>query len=260
MLNSLENTPKIFNIKAFLNRYKPFDSKTIFLENILYETLKDRLGFFSKKFESTIEQRFNKFKFSNFLIEGDLEILPFTSHKFDLALSIGSLLITNDIPGVLKQWRACLKPGGVFMGAFFGNETLHELKASMYKVEEKLKVKHCMRFLPMIQTKDAGALMYRAGFASPSSDLTRHTFYAENIWEIFQILRAMGGNCCYQNSRSEILSRAFIQELESIYAKDYSTTQGLPVTIDVVALTGWAIEMNSQQLLQQQKVKSIGLL
>jgi len=260
MLNSLENTPKIFNTKVFLNRYKPFDSNTIFLEKILHETLNDRLDFFAKKFTSVVEQRFNRFKFSNFLIEGDLETLPFARNKFDLALSIGSLLITNDIPGALQQWRACLKPGGVFMGAFFGNETLHELKASMYKVEEKLKVKHCMRFLPMIQTKDAGALMYRAGFASTSSDLTRYTFHVKNIWEIFQILRAMGGNCCYQNSNSEMLSRSFTQELETIYEKDYGTTQGLPVTIDVVALTGWAIEMNSQQLLQQQKVKSIGLL
>lgn len=260
MLGSLENTPQIFNAQAFFSRYQPLDDNAVFLENILYETLKDRLDFFSKKFESKIEQRFNKFKFSHFLIEGDLEKLPFAKKTFDLVLNIGSLLITNDIPGVLQQWLACLKPGGVFMGAFFGNETLHELKSCIYKAEEKLNRKHCLRFLPMIQTKDAGALMYRAGFTNSSSDLSRHTFYAENIWGIFQVLKNMGGNCCYQNSSSEILSKNFIQELNRIYTHDYGTAQGLPVTVDVVALTGWAITMNSQELIQQQKVKSIGLL
>lgn len=255
----LNNLPKIFNLKAFLRRYQPLNQNVITLENILYETLNDRLNFFSKKFESVIEQRFNKFKFSNSLIECDLETLPFAANSFDLALSIGALLITNDIPGVLQQWRFCLKPGGVFMGAFFGNETLHELKTCIYTIEEKFQLKHCMRFLPMIQTKDAGALIYRAGFANSSSDITRHTFYAKDIWEIFKVLKAMGGNCCYQNSNSEILNKNFLQELNNIYRKNHGTVNGLPVTVDVVALTGWAVAINQQQLAQQQKIKSIGL-
>lgn len=256
----LNNLPKIFNTKEFLSRYQPLNQKVINLENILYDTLNDRLNFFSKKFESIIEQRFNKFKFSNYLIEGDLEKLPFAANSFDLALSIGALLITNDIPGILQQWRFCLKPGGIFMGAFFGHETLHELKKCMYETEEKLQLKNCLRFLPMIQTKDAGALIYRAGFTNPSSDITRHTFYAKDIWEIFRVLKAMGGNCCYQNSTSELLSKHFLQELNNLYRKNHGTVNGLPVTVDVVALTGWAVAMNQQQLAQQQKIKSIGLI
>jgi NADH dehydrogenase [ubiquinone] 1 alpha subcomplex assembly factor 5 len=256
----MEHVPKIFNQKTFLKKYNTSNANVAKLESILVDTLHERLIFFSQKFEAVIEQSLSIFKIANLEIIGDLENLPFAANSFNLALSIGSLLITNDIPGVLKQWKSCLKPGGVFMGAFFGNETLHELKACMYKTEEKLNAKHCMRFLPMIQTKDAGALMYRAGFANPSSDVTKYTFYATDIWEILRVLRAMGGNCCYQNSNSEMLTTNFIQELNRIYEEEYGTTQGLPVTLDVVVLTGWAVAMNQQQLAQQQKIKSIGLL
>ena len=167
-------------------------------------------------------------------------------------------MFTNDIPGVLKQWYAALKPGGVFMASFFGEDTLLELKNCFLKIEDALKLPHYLRFFPTIATKDAGMLLQRAGFYLPTADRTRHVLQVKNMTELLSVLKAMGGNILH--GRSAVLTKKFLKAVEAEYIEHYSSKGQLNITVDIVCMTGWAIESYAEERIQQKTQKNIGYL
>ncbi len=185
------------------------------------------------------------------------EAIPFKPQSLDLILSAGPLMFTNDIPGLLKQWYTALNPGGIFMAAFFGEESLKELKDCFLEAEEKLRIPHELHFSPTIATKDAGMLMQRAGFHLPTADRTRHVLQAASLTELLNVLKALGGNILHKRS-STALTKEFLNVVEANYRKRYADDAKLNVTIDIICMTGWAIERYLDERIQQQTVKSIG--
>lgn len=255
----MHKVPSIFDHKLFKEKYKPSQPTVIRLQNLLTETVQQRLHFFSRKFLSQVHHDFSGCRAEKNLIEIHPETLPFKHHSLDLVISSGPLMFTNDIPGVLKQWYAALNPGGVFMAAFFGEDTLMELKNCFLKVEEALKLPHYLRFFPTIATKDAGVLLQRAGFYLPTSDRTRHVFQIECLRELLNVLKALGGNILHNRSDT-VLTKEFLKSVEEKYIEQYSSKGRLNVTIDIVCMTGWAIERYAEERLQQNTPKNIGYL
>ncbi len=255
----MHKVPSIFDHGLFKEKYVQSHPNVIQLQNLLTETLQQRLHFFSRKFPSQAHHDFSGCKAQENLIEIDPETLPFKQHSIDLAISSGPLMATNDIPGVLKQWYAALKPGGVFMASFFGEDTLTELKHCFLNVEEALSLPHCLRFFPTIATKDAGMLLQRAGFHLPTADRTRHTFQVECLAELLKVLKALGGNILHSRS-SAALTKEFLKAVEAEYIKRYSCGDKLNVTVDIVCMTGWAIERYAEERIQQNTQKNIGYL
>lgn len=229
------------------------------LQNLLTKTLTARMCLFSRKFPVKVQHNFNQCTCQESIIEIHPEILPFKQHSIDLILSAGPLMFTNDVPGVLKQWFSALKPGGIFMAAFFGEDTLKELKDCFLEAEEKLRTPHELRFFPTIATKDAGMLMQRAGFHLPTADRTRHVFQVASLAELLNVLKALGGNILHNRS-STALTKEFLNLVEANYRKRYAIEANLNVTIDIVCMTGWAIERYADERIHQQTPKSIGYL
>ena len=254
----LLKVPQLFDYKRFRLHTRPNNKLVIKLQGLLDEILQERISLFSRTFPIKVIHDFSVCHLQDSTIQIDPELIPFKTHSLDLALSSGPLMFTNDIPGVLKQWYAALKPGGVFMAAFFGEESLIELKECFFKAEEKLQISHELRFFPTIATKDAGLLVQRAGFHSPTADKTRLTLHAKNLTDLLHTLKALGGNILHERSRSSI-SKKFLNTVESEYHKSYSDESGLRVTVDIVCMTGWAIERCANELINQQTPK-IGYL
>ncbi len=260
----MNKVPTIFDHQLFKAKCIYSQPNVIKLQKLLSETLQQRLALFSRKFPIQIHHDFSGCRVQeNFVqencIEIDPEILPLKHHSFDLAISSGPLMYTNDIPGVLKQWYAALKPSGVFMASFFGEDTLIELKNCFLSVEEALKLPHCLRFFPTIATKDAGMLLQRAGFNLPTADRSRHVFQVECLNELLNTLKAMGGNILHNRS-SAMLSNEFLKAVEVEYFQRYACDGCLNVTVDIVCMTGWAIERYAEERIQQNTPKSIGYL
>src|SRR6202789_990146 len=63
------------------------------------------------------------------------EIVPGQDASVDLVTSTLALHAVNDLPGALVQIRRKLKPDGLFLGALFGGETLHELRDAFAAAE-----------------------------------------------------------------------------------------------------------------------------
>ena len=103
-----------------------------------------------------------------------------------------SLHWVNDLPGLLAQVRHCLAADGLLLAAFPGGETLHELRQALLAAELDVTGGAGLRLSPMIDVRDAGALLQRAGFALPVADVERLTVrYAEPL-RLLMDLRAMG--------------------------------------------------------------------
>lgn len=251
--------PNIFDNKCLKKRIKQKHQIVVELQNLLNQTLQQRLSLFSRNFSSKILHELTNCSVAGSFIEIDPEILPFQQHSFDLIFSAGPLMFTNDIPGVLKQWYAALKTGGVFMASFIGEDSLKELKNCFASVEEIYMLPHHLRFFPTITTKDAGMLMQRAGFHLPTADRTRHIFKVNTLNEILAALKAMGGNLLNKQSK-EMISKEFIKAVEVEYFKRYSHRGQLAVTIDIICMAGWAIEYYGDERIQQNTQKSMGYL
>lgn len=251
--------PKIFDNTFLKKRIQHDHPVVVKLQELLNQTLRQRLDLFSRNFSSKALHELANCSVDDRFIEIDLEILPFKHHSFDLIFSAGPLMFTNDIPGVLKQWYAALKPGGVFMAAFMGEDSLTELKNCFLRVEEAYRLPHHLRFFPTVATKDAGMLMQRAGFYLPTADRTRHVFKVNTLQELLNATRAISGNLLSNKSKA-LLTKEFLKAVAVEYFKRYSHKGQLLATIDIVCMSGWANECYGDERIQQNTQKSMGYL
>ncbi|HEU5433079.1 MAG TPA: methyltransferase domain-containing protein, partial [Thermomicrobiales bacterium] len=101
------------------------------------------------------------------------DALDLAPESFDLAVSGLAFQFVNDLPGVLAQIRRALKPDGLLLAATIGGETLTELRQAFAAAESELEGGISPRVAPFADLRDAGALLQRAGFAVPVTDVDR---------------------------------------------------------------------------------------
>jgi NADH dehydrogenase [ubiquinone] 1 alpha subcomplex assembly factor 5 len=161
------------------------------------------------------------------------EIVPGEDMGFDLVTSTLMLHAVNDLPGALVQIRRKLKPDGLFLGALFGGETLHELRDAFATAEIETAGGISPRVAPFADVRDLGGLLQRAGFALPVADVERTTVNYRDFFSLPRDLRAHGEtNALAQRSR-KFLRRETLSALIAAY-------QPLRATFDIIYLTGWA--------------------
>ena len=86
-----------------------------------------------------------------------------------------ALQFVNDLPGTLIQVRRALKPDGLFVAALLGGATLAELRQALTEAEIDVEGGVSPRVAPLIDVRELGALLQRAGFALPVTDVDRVT-------------------------------------------------------------------------------------
>lgn len=174
-------------------------------------------------------------------VQAEEDFLPFASGTFDLVVSPPALHAVNDLPGALAQIRRVLKPDGVFLGALFGGQTLHELRGSLMSAEMAVKGGASPRVFPFADARQAGALLQRAGFALPVVDSDTVTVTYDGLPALMRDLRGMGEtNAAVQRSRTPP-GKALMAEAARIYARDHADPDGrLRATFETIHLIGWA--------------------
>ena len=171
----------------------------------------------------------------------DVETLPFEQQSLDLAVSALALQWVDDLPGVLAQIRAALKPDGLFLAAFLGGETLTELRQSLAAAEDEVRGGASPRVSPFVEMRSAGALLQRAGFALPVIDQDRRTVRYGSALHLMRDLRAMGATNVLHDRDRRPLPRAVLLRAMEIYAERFGDADGrVRATFDVISLSGWA--------------------
>ncbi|MDP1964052.1 MAG: methyltransferase domain-containing protein, partial [Reyranella sp.] len=119
----------------------------------------------------------------------DEERLPFAAESLDLVVSTLALHWTNDLVGALIQIRRALRPDGLFIGAMLGGATLTELRQCLLEAEAELSGGAGLRVSPFADGFDGAALLQRAGFALPVTDVDRVTARYPDLFALIRDLR-----------------------------------------------------------------------
>ena len=181
----------------------------------------------------------------------DEEALPFGEASLDLVVSALALQFVNDLPGTLVQIRRALKPDGLFLAALIGGETLTELRQSFAAAESEVEGGASPRVAPFADLREFGALLQRAGFALPVTDVDRLTVRYDSVFGLLRDLRRMGATNALEARRRTPLRRATLMRMAEIYAERFSDNDGrVRATFEIVWLSGWAPHPRQQQPLK----------
>jgi SAM-dependent methyltransferase len=191
------------------------------------------------------------------LPDSESEPLPLQSESVDLAVSALALQFVNDLPGVLAQIRRALKPDGLSLAAMVGGDTLTELRQSFAAAEAELEGGVSPRVAPFADLRDVGALLQRAGFALPVTDVDRIVVRYDNAFALMQDLRRMGATNVLVERRRAPTRRATMLRMAQIYSERFADPDGrIRATFDVIWLSGWAPHESQQQPLQPGSAKA----
>jgi SAM-dependent methyltransferase len=190
-------------------------------------------------------------------IGADEEALPFRDNMLDLVVSALALQFVNDLPGVLVQIRRALKPDGLFLAALIGGDTLTELRQSFAAAESEVEGGASPRVAPFADLRELGALLQRAGFALPVTDVDRFTVRYDDVLGLMRDLRRMGATNALHARRRITLRRATLMRTAEIYAERFADDDGrLRATFEIVWLSGWAPHPDQQQPLKPGSAKA----
>ena len=177
--------------------------------------------------------------------------VPLEPASIDLAVSLLSLQDENDIPGMLIQIRRALKPDGLFLGAMAGAGTLAELRESLLAAEAELSGGASPRVLPFADVREVGALLQRAGFALPVTDVEQVTVRYATMFELMADLRAMGAANPLSGRSRRPSTRQFFARAAQIYAERFSDPDGrIRATFSFIWMSGWAPDASQQKPLK----------
>ncbi len=197
-------------------------------------------------------------------VAADEEALPFRAGALDLVVSALALQFVNDLPGALVQIRRALKPDGLLLAALVGGDTLVELRQAMAEAEAEIEDGVSPRVAPFVDVRAAGALLQRAGFALPVTDVDRLTVRYASPLALMHDLRRMGAtNPLVERSRRP-LKRAVLRRMLEVYAERFADADGrIRATFDIVWLSGWVPHESQQQPLapgsaQQRLADALG--
>ena len=136
-------------------------------------------------------------------------------------MSALALQFVNDLPGTLVQIRRALKPDGLFLAALIGGETLTELRQSFAAAESEVEGGASPRVAPFADLRELGALLQRAGFALPVTDVDRLTVRYDSVFGLMRDLRRMGATNALHARRRTPLKRATLMRMAEIYAQRF---------------------------------------
>lgn len=181
----------------------------------------------------------------------DYARLPFAPSQFDAVFSCLTLHWVDDLPGLLTQMRALLKPDGMLLVSLFGGNSLHELRSALAAAESEIDGGLSPRTAPMADIRDVGALLGRAGLALPVADADRLTITYPHMFRLMEDLRGMGEQNALIGRVRRPTSRKVFMRAAEIYQAEFGRPDGtIPASFEIITLTGWAPHESQQKPLR----------
>lgn len=195
----------------------------------------------------------------------DDELPCFKKQLFDLIISNLNLHFVNDIPQNLIEIKKLLKPGGLFIASFFGEQNLKELREVFYQTEQKFYNGITPRIAPNIDIKTMGMILQKAGFADVVVEKYNFEVEYSDIKKLLQDLKNMGEANVLEARSQKFITKKILFDLTETYKSLYSMAKLYPskgfvsqiplatkyssdfqggsenflATFEIIILTGW---------------------
>ena len=167
------------------------------------------------------------------LAVGDAESLPFAAGSFDLVLSTSTFQWLPRLDAALAEVRRVLSPGGTFVLALFGEETLAELRSS-WASSAPAAAAGTHRF-PSEQ--EVGAALRAAGLAVRSLGAQRRVEWHDSPRDLLRSLREIGAGNAVPGRAGGLGLRRAVLEMERTYAERHGRDGRVPATWEIVTAT-----------------------
>ena len=269
MASNPSTAPMLFDrtlLRARLNRARRGGPVTFLLDRVA-EDMEERLQAVTRNFSDVADiwtpgellrkPVADRFKSIARIEPDDTETLPLPPESLDLAVSALAFQFVNDLPGVLAQIRRALRPDGLLLAAMLGGDTLTELRQSFAEAEAECEGGVSPRVAPFADLRDVGALLQRAGFALPVTDVDDVVVRYDNVFGLMADLRRMGATNIMIERRRTPTRVATMKRMAQIYSQRFSDPDGrIYATFDVIWLSGWAPHENQPKPLRPGSAKT----
>ena len=163
---------------------------------------------------------------------GDLEQLPLARDSVNLVWSNLALQWVNALPQAFAEIRRVLAPGGLFMFATFGPDTLKELRAAQADIDGHT---HVSRFTDM---HDMGDMLVHAGFVDPVMDMETFTLTYDDVRSLMRDLKAIGARNAATDRPQALSGKNWLAAVTRQY-EPMRRAGKLPATYEVVYGHAW---------------------
>lgn len=257
--------PAIFDTALIARHLARRPQASDFVTDLVLDDLEDRLAALIREFPraaiigpdldrlpafgQTASARFAFERHAAFLGTDDVPALE--GDGYNLIVSILHLQAVNDVPGYLARLRARLAPDGLLLIAALGGETLTELREAFLAADALVFGGVSARVAPMVQVRDAGALLQRAGLALPVADVETHTVRYSSPFALMAELKALGAANPLVDRSRRLASPALLTAAANAYLAQDSDADGrIRATLEIVWLSGWVPHESQQQPLK----------
>jgi hypothetical protein len=261
----MSQPPRIFDHKLISQHLKRRTSSADFVHELVLEDLQERLGTLIREFPraliigpdvdklplfgQTASARFPFESIAAFTSDDDLPAIE--GDNFNLIVSILHLQAVNDVPGYLARLRQRLAPDGLLMIAALGGETLTELREAFLAADALVFGGASARVVPMIQVRDAGALLQRAGLALPVADVETHHVRYSSPFALMSEIKALGAANPLVDRPRRLASPALLAAAANAYlVRDGDPDGRVRATLEIIWLSGWLPHESQQKPLK----------
>ncbi len=247
--------PLLFDHDALAKRRERANGTAWFLHDQAIDMIHERLSEVNRQFTKIAIVGFRASEWAEALklnakCVPDSDILDLAEGQYDLIIHAMGMHWANDPIGQLVQMRRALSPDGLMIAAFFGGQTLSELRIAFAQAEADILGGLSPRIAPMGEIRDLGGLLQRAGLALPVADNISLNVTYENALELMHDLRAMGETNVMLARHKTPMSRALLNAMTAQYQNHFTEQSRIYATFELIFLTGWAPSADQQKPLQ----------
>ncbi|WP_240230801.1 class I SAM-dependent methyltransferase [Devosia lacusdianchii] len=266
----MSQPPRIFDTALIARHLARRSGAGDFVTDLVLADLEDRLGALIREFPKALiigpdvdrlpaegQTASNRFAFERLPAFAGADDLPDIGGRgYNLIVSLLHLQAVNDVPGYLARLRARLAPDGLLMIAALGGDTLTELREAFLSADALVFGGASARVAPMIQVRDAGALLQRAGLALPVADVETHVVRYSTPFALMSELKALGASNPLLDRPRRLASPALLAAAANAYAAQDSDPDGrIRATLEIIWLSGWVPHESQQQPLRPGSAK-----
>ncbi len=184
----------------------------------------------------------------------DLGLKP-ASHN--LVVSLLDLHAVNDVPGYMAQVAAALEPDGLAVFAFFAGDSLRQLREAWLIAEQEITGGASPRVAPMIDLRETGGLLQRAGLALPVADVDRLPLRYADALSLMREIKTLGLSNCLVGRAHHLTSRRMLLRAAEISTRDFAEADGrIPATLEIAWAMAWKPHPSQQKPLKPGSAKS----
>jgi SAM-dependent methyltransferase len=266
----MNGPPQVFDRSLYLARQSRASGEAVaLLEARVAEELGERLSVINRSFDSALLIAERADLARAVLLAGAKcarvetlrpvasDDLSLPAAKFRLVVSLLDLHAINDVPGYMAQVAAALMPDGLAIFAFFAGDTLRQLREAWLIAEQQVTGGASPRVAPMIDLRETGGLLQRAGLALPVADVDRLPLRYADAFSLMREIKTLGLSNCLIGRSHSVTSRRLLLASAEAYTKNFAEADGrIPATVDIAWAMAWKPHASQQKPLKPGSAKA----